>query len=162
MFRWVTGAAITLAVLACVGLAYFVGVALPRRREENLRRTREFMTDVTGLPFGDAALEQQADDLEMSTQLCGSVDLDVASAMAVDLPPVETPQPWPGQSFFRDEVVARFPPPAAHAALRGIHGCRPGNTWLGYLDPESGRFWIEIMYPDWGGDFPGCTAAPWE
>jgi hypothetical protein len=51
------------------------------------------------------------------------------------------------------------------AALRDVHGrgdlyhgggCSPHQSWTALFDRASNRIWIEVMYPDWGGDDPAC------
>jgi hypothetical protein len=51
------------------------------------------------------------------------------------------------------------------ASARVIHGagdlyhgggCSPHHSWTALLDTISNRVWIEVMYPDWSGDDPGC------
>jgi hypothetical protein len=35
-------------------------------------------------------------------------------------------------------------------------GCSTHQSWTALLDKSSSRIWIEVLYPDWGGDDPGC------
>jgi hypothetical protein len=52
--------------------------------------------------------------------------------------------------------------PAAVRVIRGAGdlyhggGCSPHHSWTALLDKSSNRVWIEMMYPDWSGDDPGC------
>jgi hypothetical protein len=57
------------------------------------------------------------------------------------------------------------------AAVRVIHGvgdlyhgggCSPHQAWTALLDKSSSRIWIEVMYPDWAGDDPGCRFSNME
>lgn len=35
-------------------------------------------------------------------------------------------------------------------------GCSTHKSWTALLDKSSNRIWIEVLYPDWSGDDPGC------
>jgi len=40
--------------------------------------------------------------------------------------------------------------------LKYFYGCKKGNDWLFTLDEKSGELWIEVQYPDFQGQGPGC------
>lgn len=40
--------------------------------------------------------------------------------------------------------------------MHQAHGCRGRTSWQAILDEGSGALWIEVQYPDWGGDGPSC------
>lgn len=126
------------------------------------RSTLSFASRVTGLPLRDASVLEAGDDAELSAQLYAVLAPPAVDGLAATLPVADRPEPWPGDSFFRRETIDGFPHPGPDAELRGVHGCTEHNEWLGYLDARSGELWLEIMYPDMGGDAPGCGRPPWE
>ena len=42
----------------------------------------------------------------------------------------------------------------AGADMLYLEGGKAGNRWLAALDGSSGRLWIVVLYPDYGGDAP--------
>jgi hypothetical protein len=40
--------------------------------------------------------------------------------------------------------------------LKYFYGCKGGNSWLFTLNEKTGELWIEVQYPDFGGQGPGC------
>jgi hypothetical protein len=42
--------------------------------------------------------------------------------------------------------------------LKYFYGCRKGNFWLFTLNKKSGELWIEVQYPDFGGQGPSCNS----
>ena len=42
------------------------------------------------------------------------------------------------------------------ASLQYFTGCKEGNAWLFTLNEKTGELWVEIQYPDFGGQGPGC------
>lgn len=45
---------------------------------------------------------------------------------------------------------------AEGASLYHGGGCSPHHSWTALLDKSSNKIWIEVAYPDWSGDDPGC------
>jgi hypothetical protein len=45
----------------------------------------------------------------------------------------------------------------SNAALYHAGGCSDHQSWSALLDPGSGSLWIEVLYPDMGGDDPSCS-----
>lgn len=62
--------------------------------------------------------------------------------------------------FFRiRNLPQRYQHPARGARLHQARGCRGRTSWRAVLDENSGALWIELLYPDWGGDGPSCAQA---
>ncbi len=47
-------------------------------------------------------------------------------------------------------------PPTARDSFLHAGGCTKINAWYALVNPASGELWIEVLYPDMGGDPPGC------
>jgi hypothetical protein len=43
------------------------------------------------------------------------------------------------------------------AYLKYFSGCKQGNAWLFTLHVNTGELWIEVQYPDFGGQGPRCN-----
>lgn len=35
-------------------------------------------------------------------------------------------------------------------------GCSDYQAWIALLNPETGDLWLEVSFPDFAGDIPGC------
>jgi len=159
--RFAAPRTILILAVAAVCIALVLAVAHLAALGRLHRISLEFATNVTGLELRYAS-DVSARDEDHSMQLHGYVEPWQAASMVVGLPEAETPVPWPGATFLLSDVIAGFPHPAGGARLRGIHGCAPSTTWIGYIDPATGAFWLEILYPDSAADAPACRPAPWE
>ena len=49
------------------------------------------------------------------------------------------------------------PLPKAGEGMLFVRGCTESNAWFGLIDPSTGVMWLNVFYPDWGGDPPGCN-----
>ena len=148
------GLVVVIVIASCVLLALLL------RRWRNDAPLR-YATRVTSLPLLDAEVIEVADDGEMSTQMYLLLPPEsVSMVRARGLVPTPPPARWPDDTFSSTEQFAAWPPPSS-SVLLGIEGCTGGNAWFGYLDESSGELWLEILYPDWGGDPPGCRTPPW-
>ncbi len=145
------------AVLALAALLF--GSVFWWVRRERGYATLDYATRITGLPLRAAELVEMEDDAEVSLHLYAMVPVDERGAFSV-FPVVAPPEVWPPRQMGRARQMRAWPAPSS-TRLRGIHGCTDGNTWLGYLDESSGELWLEVNYPDWGGDPPGCRPPPW-
>src|ERR1700754_681831 len=40
--------------------------------------------------------------------------------------------------------------------LKFFYGCKEGNAWLFTINEKTGELWVEVQYPDLGGQGPSC------
>lgn len=50
-------------------------------------------------------------------------------------------------------------PDYAKPTLYSLSNCTDHNSWTILLDRSTGELWIEVHYPDFSGDSPGCDSS---
>lgn len=63
----------------------------------------------------------------------------------------------PARMFRIGMLPEKYQHPSRGARLHQAQGCRGRTSWQAVLDENSGALWIEVQYPDWGGDGPSCA-----
>jgi hypothetical protein len=59
-------------------------------------------------------------------------------------------------SHFNDFSKVNHIPASDSLYMKYLSGCEDGNSWLFTLNEKTGELWIEVQYPDFGGDGPSC------
>lgn len=141
--------ALTLSLLVGVCGACLLGGAWRLRHGEI-----EFARDVTGLPLPELAMVDICTDTDMTTgyHLHAGEEL-VAAVMAARRPLREDVRHEPMLLILSDSCM---PPPPSPSRLVYAAGCRERQAWVALLDPVTRELWLEVHYPDFGGDGPPC------
>jgi len=116
-----------------------------------------FVRDVTGLALSPISGVTTADDGELASFVHGTLSVSEARTIAQNA--TETPSANGSgtfDEFVRHGAAAQAHSPRPGAMLHRFAGCTTAQAWVGFVDAESGEVWIEVLYPDWGGDAPGC------
>lgn len=119
--------------------------------------TLSYARDVTGLALSPISDATTADDGEMASFVHGTLSISEARAIAqtaTETVIVDGADTF--GEFVRHRAAAEASTPRPGTTLHRFAGCTSAQAWVGLVDPETGEIWIEILYPDWAGDAPGC------
>ena len=114
----------------------------------------ELARGVTGLPLPEYAAIDICTDTDMTTGYHLHADEGlVAAVMAERRPLREDVRHDPMLLILSDSCM---PPPPSPSRLVYAAGCREHQAWVALLDPVTRELWLEVHYPDFGGDGPPC------
>ncbi len=124
--------------------------------------TLSFVRESTGLALSPISDTDTADDAEMSCFVYGRLGLEEARTIAAANPVIVHADGAATFDDLRHQETAASHLPHVGASLHRIAGCTSGHAWRGFVDPEMGDVWLEVLYPDWSGDLPACPQGATE
>jgi len=160
---------LALTALACCLLAgVAIWVAIWRLRVAWTERQLAFVASASGLPLPEHPRDIESHDngqfaivvaVELSQLERDAILRTGKLHLAAHGETPVRPQ-RPSDFHASDRLPAAFRDIRETSEVYHGGGCSPRQSWTALLDKSSNRIWVEVLYPDWGGDGPGCSFPP--